>query len=95
MLEYFSKIDFFVHRKDGIDKGWTWLADVLPADFETALKSTNPEFEAKPSHPGPFTRFVEAIAPIVTGDHPTAASVASFYKSPGSSSKFFKDRRKR
>ncbi len=96
LLEHFSKIDLLVHRDGGIEKGgWKWLADILPVDFETAMRSTNPDFQATPSYPGPFTRFVEAIVPLITGDHPTAASVASFYKSPDTSSRFFKERRGR
>ncbi|HEX2652243.1 MAG TPA: hypothetical protein VHN11_01150 [Xanthobacteraceae bacterium] len=60
--------------------GWKWLADVLPADFVTAMKSANPEFAPGISHSGPVARFIAAVTPLITGEEPTIASVATQLK---------------
>jgi hypothetical protein len=92
-MNRFSESGFLGDFGIGASRGWQWLADVLPEDFENAMKSTNTNFKAAASHSGPFTRFVEAIAPFVTGDHPPSDSVASYYRNPNSRTKVFKDRR--
>jgi hypothetical protein len=60
--------------------GWKWLADVLPEDFVNAMKPTNPTFEPGLGHTGPVARFIAAVAPMLTGEHPTANSVATQLK---------------
>jgi hypothetical protein len=54
--------------------------DALPIDFERAMLSTNPSFKAGIGHSGPLTRFIAAIAPILTGERPTSDSVATLLK---------------
>ena len=58
---------------------WQWLADVLPIDFENAMRSTNP-YTAGLSHNGPLARFIAAVVPSLTGQHPTPDSVATQLK---------------
>lgn len=60
--------------------GWKWLAKVLPEDFGNAMRSTNPVFDPGLGHNGPTARFVSAVAPRVTGETPTADSVATQLK---------------
>jgi hypothetical protein len=60
--------------------GWAWLATVLPVDFTRAMRSTNPAFDPGLGHRGPLARFIAAIAPAVTGEHPTPGSVATQLK---------------
>lgn len=60
--------------------GWQWLADVLPEDFIAAMKSTNPTFAPGIGHAGPIASFLAAVAPLVTGEHPTPASIATQLK---------------
>jgi len=60
--------------------GWQWLADVLPEDFITAMKPTNPTFAPGLGHTGPIASFIAAVAPLVTGEHPTPASIATQLK---------------
>ena len=59
---------------------WQWLADVLPIDFENAMRSTNPNYKARLSHNGPLARFIAAVVPSLTGQHPTPDSVATELK---------------
>jgi hypothetical protein len=61
-------------------EGWKWLADVLPLDFVNAMKSANPEFAPGVSHTGPVARFLAAVVPMLTGEHPPAASIATQLK---------------
>jgi hypothetical protein len=61
-------------------KGWRWLAKVLPVDFVNAMKLANPTFAPGISHSGPVSRFIEAVVPILTGEHPSAASIATQMK---------------
>jgi hypothetical protein len=59
---------------------WQWLAGVLPIDFENAMRSTNPNYTAGLSHNGPLARFIAAVVPSLTGQHPTPDSVATQLK---------------
>jgi hypothetical protein len=59
---------------------WQWLAGVLPIDFENAMRSTNPNYTAGLSHNGPLARFIAAVVPSLTGQHPTPGSVATQLK---------------
>ena len=59
---------------------WQWLADVLPEDFVNAMKLSNPTFAPGLGHTGPVARFIEAVVPVLTGEHPTAASIATQLK---------------
>jgi hypothetical protein len=59
---------------------WQWLADVLPIDFENAMRSTDPNYKARLSHNGPLARFIAAVVPSLTGQHPTPDSVATQLK---------------
>jgi hypothetical protein len=61
-------------------RDWKWLADVLPQDFCNAMKRSNPKFTGGFGHDGPVARFVAAVAPMLTGEHPTAGSVATQLK---------------
>jgi hypothetical protein len=61
--------------------GWQWLAGVLPEDFINAMKRANPTFAPGIGHTGPIASFIAAVAPLVTGEHPTPASVATQLKS--------------
>ena len=73
-------------RKEGIavenaqPLGWKWLSNALPGDFTEAIRSTNPGREIGISDDGPLSRFVAAIAPYLTGEHPTARSVSTQLK---------------
>jgi hypothetical protein len=60
--------------------GWKWLADALPKDFINAMKPNNPRFSPGLSYTGPVARFIAAVAPLLTGEHPTPASVATQLK---------------
>lgn len=61
--------------------GWKGLIDVLPKDFATLMKSTNPTFAPKISNNSrPVARFIAAVAPFITGEHPTVGSVATQLK---------------
>jgi hypothetical protein len=60
--------------------GWNWLADVLPVDFINSMKPTNPNFAPGLGHTGPIARFIAAVAPLITGEHPTPASTATQLK---------------
>jgi hypothetical protein len=73
---------YFLHRDGDHEEiqGWKWLARVLPEDFKVAMISTNPNFESGLSASGPVARYVSAIVPFITGDHPTLATVVSRIK---------------
>jgi hypothetical protein len=61
--------------------GWRWLGDVLREDFVNAMKPENPKFNPGIGNTGPLARFVAAVAPLVTGEHPpTVSSVAAQLK---------------
>jgi hypothetical protein len=60
--------------------GWKWLADELPEDFINAMKPNNPEFSPGLSYSGPVARFIAVVVPLLTGEHPTPASVATQLK---------------
>jgi hypothetical protein len=64
----------------GKSAAWSVLASVLPKDFAIAVKSTNPTFKLGISGEGPTPRFVAAVAPLITGEHPTVASAAGIMK---------------
>jgi len=55
---------------------WHWLANVLPVDFATAIKTTNPRYKIGIGHTGPLVRFIVAIVPLLTGEHPTPGTIA-------------------
>jgi hypothetical protein len=57
----------------GEDRGWRWLAKVLPDDFRTAMLSNNPTFDGVK----PVARFIAAVVPSLTGEQPTTASVVT------------------
>jgi hypothetical protein len=59
---------------------WKWLADALPEDFCNAMRSTNPGFEARFGYKVALHRFIAAVAPSLTGEHPTPSSVATKQK---------------
>jgi hypothetical protein len=59
---------------------WRWAAEVLLVDFVNAMKAANPTFAPGISHAGPLSRYIKAVAPLVTGEHPSAASVATQLK---------------
>jgi hypothetical protein len=59
---------------------WKWLADVLPKDFCNSMRSTNPGFEARFGYKVALHRFIAAVAPSLTGEHPTPDSVATQLK---------------
>jgi hypothetical protein len=59
---------------------WQWLANVLPIDFEIAMRSTNRNYKTGLSHNGPLARFIAAVVPSLTGQHPTPDSVATQLK---------------
>jgi hypothetical protein len=61
--------------------GWKSLADALPKVFINAMKPNNPRFSPGLSYTGPIARFIAAVAPMLTGEHPTRASVATQLKS--------------
>jgi hypothetical protein len=54
---------------------WHRLATVLPVDFAEVMKPQNSKFKGGISRGGPVVRFISAVVPMVTGEHPTAASV--------------------
>jgi len=61
--------------------GWKSLADALPKVFINAMKPNNPRFSPGLSYTGPIARFIAAVAPLLTGEHPSPASVATQLKS--------------
>jgi hypothetical protein len=70
-----------LNRQPGLGaSGWMWLAEVLPEDLRTAMKPSNPAFAGGLSHDGPVARFISAVAPILTAEHPTPGSVATQLK---------------
>jgi hypothetical protein len=65
------------------EPGWTtWhpIGSALNTGFEIALRSTNRGFVAGLGHNGPAARFIAALVPLVTGEHPSAGSVATQLK---------------
>lgn len=63
------------------DPHWKWLADdALPGDFATAIQSTNPNVKLGIGHTGPLARFISAVVPHLTGEKPSAQSVATQLK---------------
>lgn len=60
--------------------GWKFLIDVLPKDFFNAMKPANPTFALGISAAGPVARFIAAVVPKLTGEHPTVGSVATQLK---------------
>jgi hypothetical protein len=69
------------HRlaESGLDR-WSWLINVLPLDFVGAMQSTNPKFRPGIGHAGPLARYIAAVVPLVTGEHPSPGSVATQLK---------------
>jgi len=61
--------------------GWNSLADELPKVFINAMKPNNPSFSPGVSDKGPVARFIAAVAPLLTGERPSAASVSTQLKS--------------
>lgn len=64
-------------------KDWKWLNgndEVLLKDFEAAMTSTNPNFEAGLNSNGPFPRYAAAVLKFVTGEEPAATSIATRMK---------------
>lgn len=59
---------------------WRYLANALPADFATAMQTTNPKYKPRIGHEGPLTRFIASLAPLLTGEHPTPGAVATELK---------------
>ena len=47
---------------------WDYLNNALPADFATAMQTTNPNYEIGIGHAGPLTRFIAAVTPCLTGE---------------------------
>jgi hypothetical protein len=64
----------------GPDRGWLWLAHVLPKDFRNAMLPNNPTFGDGIGHNGPLARFIAAVTPSLTGQRPTRGSVATQLK---------------
>lgn len=62
------------------EKGWKWLADVLPADFVNAIRPANPKIKIGLGHGGPLARFIAAVVPILTGELLSARSVSAELK---------------
>jgi hypothetical protein len=58
------------------DLTWHWLANVLPVDFATAIQTTNQGYKIGIGHTGPLVRFIHAVVPLLTGEHPTEGTVA-------------------
>lgn len=58
--------------------GWKWLADAARVDFARAMKPANPSFAL--AYKAPLARYIAAVAPLLTGEHPTAASIATQLK---------------
>jgi hypothetical protein len=79
-LDRFERASILDDRGIGAAIGWQWLAEVLPLDFKSAMTSTNQDFKAGIGHDGPLTRFIAAIVPNLTGEHPTSDSVATLLK---------------
>jgi hypothetical protein len=60
---------------------WMLLIDALPEDFAIAMKCANPTFNRrKISETAPVARYIAAVVPLITGEHPTVASVATQLK---------------
>jgi hypothetical protein len=59
---------------------WDYLNNALPADFATAMQTTNPNYEIGIGHTGPLVRFIAAVAPYLTGESTTPGSVATQLK---------------
>ena len=57
-------------------RGWKWLAQALVGDFENAMRPNNPGLGGGISRTGPLVRFIAAIVPFMTGEHPTRDSIA-------------------
>ncbi len=75
------QLAILVTREPARRAAWQAFGLALAGDFHTAMKGSNPRFAAaKISHAGPLPRFIAAVAPILTGEHPTVASVATILK---------------
>jgi hypothetical protein len=59
---------------------WQKLANVLPADFAEAIRSTNPQYKIGIGHKGPLARFIAKIASRLTGENPTPGAAATELK---------------
>lgn len=62
-------------RLSDFDK-WKRLAPILVRTFRKAMRSTNPGIELRISNDGPVARFCAAVIPMITGEEPTAITVA-------------------
>jgi hypothetical protein len=60
--------------------GWRWLGEALREDFVRAMGPQNPGFDPGLSRSGPLVRFIAAITPAMTGEHPSPASIATQLK---------------
>jgi len=58
--------------------GWQWLADALRVDFARAMKPANPALVL--TYRAPLARFIAAVAPLLTGEHPSPASITTQLK---------------
>jgi hypothetical protein len=59
---------------------WTSLAEALTEDFCSAIQPANPTVRFGIGHEGPLARFFVCVVPFLTGEHPTAESVATQLK---------------
>jgi hypothetical protein len=58
-------------------RDWRWLAEVLPVDIETAMRSANPHYPNGHSKTGPLARILSAVIPGITGEHVTAKAIGT------------------
>jgi hypothetical protein len=81
LIERLRRLSVFTPNSDRwMGLGWKSLGEKLAQRFVDAMRPANPDFEPGYGHAGPVARFVAAIAPFLTGEHPTPASVATHLK---------------
>jgi hypothetical protein len=59
---------------------WKWLTEALRGDYQNAMRPNNPGLRSGSSRSGPFVRFVKAIAPLLTGEHPQEETIAKHFQ---------------
>ena len=59
---------------------WRTFARALAGDFDAAMRPANPGMRGGIGHDGPLARFIAAVVPILTGEHPAPGTVTNVLK---------------
>lgn len=76
----YERSPLLLENRSNIDR-WSQYGHELREAFVEAMRSTNSKFDPGIGHNGPVARFIVAVAPLLSGEMPTADSVATKLKS--------------